>query len=252
MTLQFSPEERIAKQSNQYRFPYHWLPSIDDFGVVAGRSMQWVLEYCGYMTVVADEIRKAQAKSIIDIGCGDGRLSSFLIDQEPLDYMGIDISAEAITFAGIFNPRGRYRCARPSEVPDRFDVAVAVEVLEHIPDEILPGFLTDIRNVLKPGGEFIVSVPTTVREVHPKHFRHYDEALLAKQLVAAGFSSGRMYRVHRDNRLARALQVALTNRFYNLNSSRLTKLIWDAYRRHCQFADHSDGAHLIAVATRPA
>jgi len=130
-------------------------------------------------------------------------------------------------------------------------VAVAVEVLEHIPDETLPGFLADIRGVLKPGGVFIASVPTTVRKVHPKHFRHYDETLLVKQLTAAGFSLDRMSRVHRDNKFARILQVALTNRYFSLHPSRLTKLIWTIYRRHCLVADSSDGAHLIAIATSP-
>lgn len=184
--MQSYTEQVIDKQTTQYKFPYHWLPDIGDFGVTAGRSMQWALEYCGYMSVVADEIRKTRADSVIDIGCGDGRLSSFLNDQSMLNYLGIDISPNAIAFANIFNPLGRYRCARPSDVQERFDVAVAIEVLEHIPDETLPEFLADIRGVLKPDGIFIVSVPTTVRKVHPKHFRHYYEKLLEDQLKGGG------------------------------------------------------------------
>lgn len=250
MTLRPSAEERIAKQTSQYKFPYHWLPNISDLGVVAGRSMQWALEYCGYMTIVAEEIRKVQGESVIDIGCGDGRLGSFLSDQRELSYVGVDISGDAIAFASIFNPLGRYYCAQPCEIQDRFDVAVAVEVLEHIPDETLPEFLADIRSVLNPDGVFIVSVPTTVRNVHPKHFRHYDETLLAEQLSAAGFLPIKMYRVHRDNVLARACQIALTNRFFSLNPSRLTKLIWAVYAKYCLLADCSDGAHIIAITAR--
>ena len=246
--MQPSAEERIAKQTSQYKFPYHWLPNISALGVVAGRSMQWALEYCGYMTNVAEEIRKAQGESVIDIGCGDGRLGSFLCDQRQLSYLGVDISSDAISFARIFNPLGRYCCARPSAILGQFDVAVAVEVLEHIPDETIPSFLADVRSILNPGGVFIVSVPTTVRNVHPKHFRHYDETLLAEQFNAAGFLTINMYRVHRDNVLARACQIALTNRYFSLNPSRLTKLIWAVYTKYCMLADRSDGAHIIAIA----
>jgi hypothetical protein len=66
-------------------------------------------------------------------------------------------------------------------------------------------------------------------------------------LNTAGFSPIKMYRVHRDNVLARACQIALTNRYYSLNSSRLTKLIWAIYRKCCLLADCSDGAHIIAI-----
>lgn len=81
MTSQSSAEDIIAKQDRQYKFPYHWLPNMTDMGVVAGRSMQWTLEYFGYMIEVANEIHSRldllSAESVIDIDCGDGRLGPF-------------------------------------------------------------------------------------------------------------------------------------------------------------------------------
>jgi SAM-dependent methyltransferase len=249
MIQQFFTDETIAKQTGQYKFPYHWLPNIGDLGVVAGRSMQWALEYCGYMSVVADKIKKTQAKDIIDIGCGDGRLGSFLGDKSRLNYLGIDISQNAIAFASIFNPLGRYSCARPSDIKEKFDVAVAIEVLEHIPDETLPQFLADIRGVLKPDGVFIVTVPTTVRKVHPKHFRHYNEKVLESQFGEAGFTIVELCRLHTNNRMARCLQIALTNRFFSLNASFMTRWIWSTYQHFCLRAGTHDGAHILAIAT---
>jgi SAM-dependent methyltransferase len=242
-------EARIARQLGQYRFPYHWLPMLSDRGVVAGRSMQWALEYCGYMSVVADEIKSAGARSVLDVGCGDGRLGSFLHEAAQINYVGVDISEEAISFAQGLNPTGHYRCVPLAEVSEKFDLAAAVEVIEHIPDDILHGFLCDIRCALKPNGVFIVSVPSTVRKVHPKHFRHYNEGLLESQLVDAGFSMMKMYRVHRDSRFARLLQVMLTNRFFSLNASFLTRWIWQAYKRYCIWATPRDGAHILAIAS---
>lgn len=248
MQNELSEEDRIGRQLSQYKFPYHWLPSKSGMGVVAGRAMQWALEYVGYMGAVADEIRKLQVDTVIDIGCGDGRLGEFLSSDAGLKYQGIDISSDAIGFASIFNPAATYSCTRLSDVNDSFDLAVAVEVLEHIPDSELLGFLADIRRILRPGGFFVVSVPTTVRKLHPKHFRHYDESLLLDQLSSAGFSAVRMYRVHRDNMISRACQIALSNRIYSLNSSWLTKFIWSIYSGYCLFASRADGAHLIAIA----
>lgn len=245
-------EVRIARQLSQYKFPYHWLPELTEKGVTPGRSMQWALEYCGYMSTIVDEIKKVNAKSVIDVGCGDGRLGAFLRAQKQHTYLGIDISPNAISFASVLNPAGKYYCGRLSDIEEKFDVAAAVEVLEHIPDEDLESFLAEIRNAIKPKGILIISVPTTIRKTHPKHFRHYDEQELALQLTNGGFTVVNMFRVHRDNWIARVLQVILTNRVYSLNASILTRFIWLVYKHRCLIADRNDGAHIIAVATAEA
>jgi len=249
--MQQAAEARIARQLGQYRFPYHWLPTITDRGVVAGRAMQWALEYCGYMSIVAGEIKATRARAVLDVGCGDGRLGSFLLDLAHVEYLGIDISQDAISFAQGLNPSGRYSCVPLADVGEKFDLAVAVEVIEHIPDDILHGFLCDIRRTIKPNGVFVVSVPSTVRKLHPKHFRHYDERLLEAQLLDAGFALVKMYRLHRDSRFARLLQIMLTNRFFSLNPSFLTRWIWWAYQKYCLRASPNDGAHILAVVSVP-
>jgi len=54
-----------------------------------------------------------------------------------------------------------------------FDCAVAVEVLEHVDDDLT--FLREVKRVLKPEGMFIMTTPNGdfVRNINPDHKRHY-------------------------------------------------------------------------------
>jgi SAM-dependent methyltransferase len=61
-----------------------------------------------------------------------------------------------------------------SSLPDaRFDIVVAVEVLEHVAEDEL--FVSQVRRVLKPGGTFLMTTPNgdSVKNTNPDHKRHY-------------------------------------------------------------------------------
>ncbi len=94
---------------------------------------------------------------LLELGCGDGRLLAELASN--FDVTGIDISVEAIA-------RARHR------VPDAhlvvgdiavcdpqtcFDVVVAFNVLEHLPDP--PAVMSRVHDMLTDGGQFIFAVP---------------------------------------------------------------------------------------------
>jgi SAM-dependent methyltransferase len=74
--------------------------------------------------------------------------------------------------------------------PDgRFDVAVALDVIEHIADDVAA--LQCMRAAVRPGGRIIVSVPAISRLYGPKdvaigHYRRYDRKELVKVVEAAG------------------------------------------------------------------
>ncbi|MEX2259473.1 MAG: methyltransferase domain-containing protein [Woeseia sp.] len=80
-------------------------------------------------------------------------------------------------------------------VPGKFDCFIACEVMEHIDDDA--AFLRKIRDVLKPGGQAIISVPARVKywSVHDElvgHVRRYEKAELIEKTTGAGFSSVRV------------------------------------------------------------
>lgn len=98
-------------------------------------------------------------RPILDVGCGDGHFGSLLF-PEGVD-VGIDPSPRSIAEA---RSRGAYRelyvasaCKLP--FPDEsFGSVLSNCVLEHIPD--LDGALDEIGRVLKPGGLFVLTVPS--------------------------------------------------------------------------------------------
>jgi 2-polyprenyl-6-hydroxyphenyl methylase / 3-demethylubiquinone-9 3-methyltransferase len=97
---------------------------------------------------------------ILDIGCGAGLLC------EPLtrlgaQVIGVDPSASNIAAARLHADRGHlsidYRCTTVEEmdVRERFDIVLAMEVVEHVSD--IGMFLNRCAAMLKPGGLMVVS-----------------------------------------------------------------------------------------------
>jgi 2-polyprenyl-6-hydroxyphenyl methylase/3-demethylubiquinone-9 3-methyltransferase len=98
---------------------------------------------------------------ILDIGCGAGILS------EPLarlgaDMVGIDPAAENIEAARLHAAEGGiaidYRATTAetlAEAGERFDVVLAMEVVEHVVD--VPAFVATCAAMVKPGGLLVMA-----------------------------------------------------------------------------------------------
>lgn len=99
-------------------------------------------------------------KSILDMGCGNGRYVLKFLDYSP-DVLGIDFSEGAVR---------EYRnvAARPGLVSqgdiqsltfesNRFDVVLLNEVLEHVPDD--RAAISEAWRVLRPGSWLVVFSP---------------------------------------------------------------------------------------------
>lgn len=105
--------------------------------------------------------RMARDRRVLDAGCGAGYGSSELA-REAREVLGIDVAQEAIEYAqGHFqNPRIRFERASCLEIPASagyFDLVVAFEIIEHLHD--WRTFLNEVRRVLSPQGQFLVSTP---------------------------------------------------------------------------------------------
>jgi O-antigen biosynthesis protein len=116
------------------------------------------------------------AERALDLGCGDGRLTSVLAVDH---VVAADVSAVAVA-------RARPRLADRAEVvelePDAtlpfddsaFDVVLCAETLEHVRDVQL--LLSEVRRVLSPGGTLAVTTPAHGRltgvEILLRGFEH--------------------------------------------------------------------------------
>ncbi|MEZ0220667.1 MAG: bifunctional 2-polyprenyl-6-hydroxyphenol methylase/3-demethylubiquinol 3-O-methyltransferase UbiG [Tardiphaga sp.] len=97
---------------------------------------------------------------MLDIGCGAGLLCE-PFTRLGAQVIGIDPSATNIAAAKLHADKGHlsidYRCTTVEEmdVRERFDIVLAMEVIEHVVD--VGAFLDRCASMLKPGGLMVVS-----------------------------------------------------------------------------------------------
>jgi len=101
--------------------------------------------------------------SLIDLGCGDGRILYALYSKGLLKntgrIVGVDISEERMRRLKEFCPFAEGVVADVcdlKQIPDNsFDVAISSQVIEHVPDD--SRMLKEVRRILKSNGYFYVS-----------------------------------------------------------------------------------------------
>ena len=126
-----------------------------------------------------DEFRNyaKEGDSILDLGCGNGRLAQ-LFENMNVSYLGVDNSEELIRIA---QEKFKDKENIKFEVGDvtniyrneSFDLIFMLAVLHHIPTkELRLKILTDIYNLLKPGGMLVMSNWNIlrVRKYFPRFF----------------------------------------------------------------------------------
>jgi 2-polyprenyl-6-hydroxyphenyl methylase/3-demethylubiquinone-9 3-methyltransferase len=97
---------------------------------------------------------------VLDIGCGAGLLCE-PFTRLGAQVIGIDPSATNIAAAKLHADKGHlsidYRCttAEEMDVRERFDIVLAMEVIEHVTDVGM--FLNRCTAMLKPGGMMVIS-----------------------------------------------------------------------------------------------
>jgi ubiquinone/menaquinone biosynthesis C-methylase UbiE len=101
--------------------------------------------------------------SCLDLGCGDGKLTSILFDgqmKEELSLVGIDRDQEETRQAAQRLPYIRVHTCPAARIPEpssTFDYVISNSVLEHI-EEIDPT-VQEVGRLLKAGGAFLFTVP---------------------------------------------------------------------------------------------
>lgn len=234
---------KILLQEQEYFRPYHHLVSfktrkIYDF-------LSWGLEYYAYVTAAIDLLPMDGIKRVAEVGCGDGKIILELAKKYPdIEFAGYDISERAIFFAKAYGhnyPNLSFYNADFRNSSIQYDAVFCVETLEHISDEELPDFVSNLRLRVKKW--LIVSVPTTNVALNPKHYRHYDLNLLRIHLD--GFRIIHAEYIVKNNWFSRVLPVCLANRFFITRTQHLVNPVFDLYEKFCKRADEKTGWHLV-------
>jgi len=98
-----------------------------------------------------------QKKHVLDLACNEGTITD-LIRRKGNEVVGLDMSINALSLARKKNLELTRASANHLPFSDStFDIVMAGEIIEHIFDT--GGFLNEIRRVLKPEGELIITTP---------------------------------------------------------------------------------------------
>lgn len=235
--------DKFYIQDSQYKFPYHHLVQFERFS--SSMTMAWGFEYYTYIKKIISLVEGLKPRSLLDVGCGEGKMILELSKTMPGEIMhGVDLSERAILFAKAFNygNGSTFESCDVSVLSKKYDVITLIETIEHIPEEVIPGFVKSIAGRLNKEGRVVVSVPSVNFPVIPKHYRHYNIELIQKQFEGFTIESteycvpqGYLYK----------LMIRLSRFAYITNSTqRLYFLIAQIF---CSKANKKNGRHIVCV-----
>jgi 2-polyprenyl-3-methyl-5-hydroxy-6-metoxy-1,4-benzoquinol methylase len=234
-------------QENQYKFPYHHIPYLDNNGFfLRYRSLSWSFKYFCYLLHIKNKVESFGPKNVLDVGCGDGRLLGVL--DKDIRKTGVDFSKKAIAFASAFHPEIEFLYKDARGVEKEFDVVIAMEVLEHIPVKEVSNFLKTLDGRVARGGHCLISVPTTVQPLNKKHYRHYDLELFKKQLAEAEITMKikSVEYVYKEP-LWLKLYIKLTiNHFWIVSFKKIENIIWKHVWKKLKITNKKNG-HCMVV-----
>lgn len=169
-----------SEQEGQYIFPYHYLDLVcDDYRYF------YNLDYLNLLAIVKRFIKRFKSQSILDAGCGDGRLCwDLMAGGDNLKIVGVDFSDRALSFARAFNPQVSFlrQDLRQLDLKNKFDLITFIETLEHCPPSDVNDILANLQRCLKSDGRIIISVPSTKIILNPKHYQHFTPQSLIQTL----------------------------------------------------------------------
>jgi SAM-dependent methyltransferase len=124
-----------------------------------------------------------QATSVLDFGCGCGRVTRHWHQADDFLVHGTDVNARSISWCSKhlrFATFTRNELTPPLRLEDgRFDASYAISVFTHLPAELTLAWLGDLARVLRSGGLLVCSI----------HGRRYLERLTTSEREA--FEAGR-------------------------------------------------------------
>ncbi|HNX75459.1 MAG TPA: class I SAM-dependent methyltransferase [Candidatus Rifleibacterium sp.] len=240
---------KFKLQADLYQFPYHYLADLHtQRGFSRHRSWRHGFAYLCYQLHIALLIKDEKPATLLDIGCGDGRLLSLIEPVSGCQATGIDPCPQAIALAQAMNPERHFICATAAELATTFAMVTCIDVIEHLLDSEIPDFISAVAARVEPGGLLLIGVPTINQPVPAKHYRHYHEKLLLEHLnpEAHALTVSDVSYVFNGKDMAYRLYSKITeNRLVFCAVQALENLMWHRVWNRLRCANAANGRQLL-------
>ena len=188
-----------------------------------------------YNAWMYDVVAPFVGKRVLEVGSGIGNMSELILARRPARLVLTDLDPfYRERLAERFSDRPEVRIDR-LELPDptarerfaseRIDTIIALNVVEHIEDDV--GALATMREILIPGGRIVILVPA-LQAIYGEmdralgHYRRYGKGSLARIFRAAGFRVEQMLWFNR---------VGVAGWWFNGRIRRVTRIPLDQLKR---------------------
>jgi 2-polyprenyl-3-methyl-5-hydroxy-6-metoxy-1,4-benzoquinol methylase len=138
-----------------------------------------------------------RSAAIAEVGCGWGRYLAALAQDGYTHAEGVDVSEEQVAYArdrlSLRNVTVGDAVAWLGGRAARYDVILALDVLEHLDNDALIALMDAARTALRPGGIVIVHAPNALAPMNPiryadlTHVRAFTVQSLEQLFRATGF-----------------------------------------------------------------
>jgi SAM-dependent methyltransferase len=103
---------------------------------------------------------------VLDYGCGAGHLLEQMLNDQIVNFYGLDFSADSIdeTKRRTLNKPNLQELVLIDKLPspfkdDQFDSVTLIETIEHLQDEVLDITMQELFRILKPNGKVFITTP---------------------------------------------------------------------------------------------
>lgn len=237
--------DKQTVQDDAYNFPYHYIAQYKP-GFCQTFNDAWGICYISTIEFLLDNLKKEDFHSIVDIGTGDGRLVKELASVfQNKQVVGIDYSIKAINLAKALNPELDFRCIdiinqTKTIAVEKFDAITLIEVLEHIPLNLVVDFIKSMVGMLKDNGFVYITVPHINRIMDDRHFQHFTIEKL-KYYFGAYFKFEEIIHFEQEEGLLiRIIHKCLTNKFFILNHTGVLNYFYKQYKKKYFFASENN------------
>jgi 2-polyprenyl-3-methyl-5-hydroxy-6-metoxy-1,4-benzoquinol methylase len=131
-------------------------------------------------------------------------------------------------------------------IEEKFDIAVLMEVYEHIHPEISDDFCRSLASLINPGGILYLTVPHVNKHVEYTHYRHFTSDILANELYHYFEKLDFVY-IETMSFRKKIIDCVLANRLFILNNKRVASWLYFYYINNLFFAKNETSCQRLVV-----